>query len=313
MGDPILTGVTLVRDSFGDPRFEYLAALCGLADADHARGKMARLWSVCTALESDTPPLSRIIVCLGPRGPEALIETDLGERAEGGLVRVKGCELHDWYKKQRHAAGGKARIATAARDPKTGQLQRASSGSPADRQRATSDHQQGPAQDQGSGSDPDPEIDPVGGVVEILGPRAPTLPAQRLRRTPTGDLIPDGWEPKPSTETADAERDAIAAGVVIAFARRKFVEKSRDRARTSHDWDAAYRTFLAVEWATPPQIRDAMTRKERAATAAAARDRERTERTENDRRAAADLESVRRAAKSALENNFRLPDGKATG
>ena len=40
--------VRIEDDAFSDTRYDLLARYGGLADADHARGKMARIWRQCT-------------------------------------------------------------------------------------------------------------------------------------------------------------------------------------------------------------------------------------------------------------------------
>lgn len=104
--------------AFTDERFAVLAALCGLADADHARGKMARLWRQCT--DKHVYSLSRpmIDVVLGPGGAQKLIDADLGE-VDGELVRVRGTDGRiEWLEEKRagSVAGGKARAAKAKRE-----------------------------------------------------------------------------------------------------------------------------------------------------------------------------------------------------
>lgn len=65
--------------AFDDDRFARLALLCGLADNDHARGKVERLWDVCTRTQHYT--VSQLVVqsILGPRGVEGLLGAELGE------------------------------------------------------------------------------------------------------------------------------------------------------------------------------------------------------------------------------------------
>lgn len=65
--------------AFDDDRFARLAVLCGLADNDHARGKVERLWDVCTRTQHYT--VSQLVVqsILGPRGVEGLLGAELAE------------------------------------------------------------------------------------------------------------------------------------------------------------------------------------------------------------------------------------------
>lgn len=101
-----MPAVRIEEEAFGDERYDDLAAAAGLADADHARGKMARLWRQCT-LEG-TYALHRITVerVLGPKAIEALTFARLGELLDDGRVRVRGTEGRiEWLEKVR--AGGK--------------------------------------------------------------------------------------------------------------------------------------------------------------------------------------------------------------
>ncbi len=118
--------VTIHHKAFGDRRIAYLGELAGYNQAE-ALGRMAMLWSLCTELQTDTPSDIEIKSCLGTKGPEALLESELGERDPGGRVRVKGCDGRiEWYgeREVRQVAGGKARASTAQRNPANGQLMR---------------------------------------------------------------------------------------------------------------------------------------------------------------------------------------------
>lgn len=100
-------------EAFSDVRFEVLATLCQLADADHARGKMQRLWRQCTAIGSYVLPESIVCAVLGSNGATALVESRLGEQVDGG-IRIRGTRGRiEWLKKLRKNAqkGGKARAA----------------------------------------------------------------------------------------------------------------------------------------------------------------------------------------------------------
>lgn len=103
--------VRVEDDAFKDERFEVLARVAGLADADHARGKMLRVWRQCTA--QNTHVLSEAIVCgvLGQNGAEALVQSELGERVEGG-IRIRGTSGRiEWLEKLRKNGkkGGRAK------------------------------------------------------------------------------------------------------------------------------------------------------------------------------------------------------------
>lgn len=66
-----------------DGRFGRLAELLGLADADHARGKVEHLWMACTTRGETDLPQWLVEQKLGPRGPEALVESGLARWGRG--------------------------------------------------------------------------------------------------------------------------------------------------------------------------------------------------------------------------------------
>jgi hypothetical protein len=105
MGAP----VRLEDAAFGDARIETLGQIAGY-NRYEALGRMAHLWRWCT--DRATYVVSEAVVrgCLGPQGVEALLESDLGERVEGG-IRVRGTVGRvEWLDVKRKAgqAGGEA-------------------------------------------------------------------------------------------------------------------------------------------------------------------------------------------------------------
>lgn len=112
-----MPSVRIEDDAFGDLRFDVLAAEAGLADADHARGKMVRLWRQCTAENVHTLPEAVVISVLGERGVSALIVARLGEKTSHG-VRIKGTKGRiEWLATLRKngAKGGRPKVS----NPKT--------------------------------------------------------------------------------------------------------------------------------------------------------------------------------------------------
>ena len=96
-----MAAVRTESDAFGDVRYERLARLAGLADADHARGKMARLWRQCTMEKRYVLPIEDVIEVLGERAIAALTESRLGEEVDGG-VRIRGTKGRiEWLDKLR--------------------------------------------------------------------------------------------------------------------------------------------------------------------------------------------------------------------
>jgi uncharacterized phage protein (TIGR02220 family) len=85
--------VRIEGEAFGDERYDDLAEAAGLIDADHARGKMLRIWRQCTIEQTETLMGSTIARILGPNGVEALVVSRLGERIGGknsDKIRIKG-------------------------------------------------------------------------------------------------------------------------------------------------------------------------------------------------------------------------------
>lgn len=84
--------------AFHDHRFETLAKLLDLADADHARGKVERLWLQCTREGRFTLAEHEILAVLGHSGVIAIISARLGRRTRGGIY-LKGTRGRiEWYK-----------------------------------------------------------------------------------------------------------------------------------------------------------------------------------------------------------------------
>jgi hypothetical protein len=98
--------VTIHHSAWSDSRYDVLASCIGL-DKYAVIGRMARLWSECTDLETDTPAEYIVIGCIGSDlACEALIKSGLAEKTASG-IRIKGChERIGWLKKKR--ASGKA-------------------------------------------------------------------------------------------------------------------------------------------------------------------------------------------------------------
>lgn len=139
-----------------DPRYATLALLLGLADADHATGKMLRLYAWQTENYTDESPTysvhRSIIIGIFQRidSPERLVDADLAELEADGRFRIKGGRDDRgrsridwlWREREQRRAAGKARAAGA----------RSAGGRwsspPADDQREASGPPDGPAADQ---------------------------------------------------------------------------------------------------------------------------------------------------------------------
>ena len=94
--------VRIEDEAFSDRRYARLAKEAGLADADHARGKMAVLWRQCTIEQRHHLPVADVLDVLGERGVDALVASRLGE-LEGDLVRICGTSGRiEWLDKLRN-------------------------------------------------------------------------------------------------------------------------------------------------------------------------------------------------------------------
>lgn len=103
--------VRVDAEAFMDERFVTLARLAGLADADHARGKMLRLWRQCTDRNTSVLTVETVESVLGANASESLVKSDLGELVEGG-IRIRGTSGRiEWLENLRKNGkkGGKAK------------------------------------------------------------------------------------------------------------------------------------------------------------------------------------------------------------
>lgn len=111
--------VNVKTKALSDNRFATVARICGLADADHARGKMLHLWEQCTQEQTYTLTDDDVVSVLGERAVEALVRARLGEAVAGG-VRIRGTEGRIEWLGERHVlatTAGKVRAKTAVRGP----------------------------------------------------------------------------------------------------------------------------------------------------------------------------------------------------
>lgn len=314
--DPIMAGVTLAAGAFGDPRFEYFAELMGYADADHARGKLAKLVSRATALKTDGyVPIKVVVYCLGQKAIGAIVEADLGELVEeGDVMRLKGSVRTEWMADQpeRGTAGGTTRAQTAPR--KGGRFVKSTTNPPATTSEPPSDQQDG---DAGDSLDQQPPASPDQDQDQDL-PDTHTVSSLRLVPEPSdhggGDqaqptALPDGWQPHDTDANLNAEVDATRRGVVVRpFALTKFLERSRAQRVVAVDWDAQWRLFLLSEFPTAERVRASLVEQRKGARAVLDRERvaDATERT----RAEADREEVQREWQRLKETGFRFTGGR---
>ena len=104
--------VRVEDEAFSDRRYNRLARYAGLADADHARGKLLVLWRQCTIEQRYVLPADDVRDVLGENGVEALVRANLGEVVDGVGVRIKGAQGRiEWLEKLRENGkkGGRPR------------------------------------------------------------------------------------------------------------------------------------------------------------------------------------------------------------
>lgn len=199
---------TAVADN--DGRFGRLAQLLGLADADHARGKVEHLWVACTTRGETALPRWLVEKHLGELGPEALISAELARWSRGRgdsktrTLYICGAEKRClWLRinQEQSSKGGKARALNTSRvaGKFTSRLAEISTSPPAP----------APA--------PSEEESPVA----TSAPDAPAEPAIRSRRPKK--------EPNPAHHTT----------------RLLFEQRFRDSYKYEHTWSARYAKNLS--------------------------------------------------------------------
>jgi len=112
----VAVSVRIEDEAFSDRRYDVLARILGLPDADCARGKMAAVWRQCTQQQTHILSAEMVREILGDNGPEALVKSTLGETVEGG-IRIRGTKGRiEWLAKLRKSArkGGAARASQKA-------------------------------------------------------------------------------------------------------------------------------------------------------------------------------------------------------
>ncbi|MEO6601934.1 MAG: hypothetical protein ABIQ16_18795, partial [Polyangiaceae bacterium] len=211
-------------DAFKDERFGVLARLAGLADEDHARGKMLRVWRQCTAQATHVMSALIITGILGSNGVDALVQSGLGEVVSDG-VRICGTGGRiEWLGKLRKNGrkGGKAKAKQLASNSSGNSL------APQEQEKEQEKEQEP--------SFPEPGSESQG---------RPTKPSRRTRRS--GEVLRDpAWAPSAAHLSYAKELGVID------------VDLQAERFRNHHDakgsqfksWDAAFRTWLgnAIEF-----------------------------------------------------------------
>ena len=90
-----MAGITVAAEALHDIRFRRLARFLGLADSDHARGKLEHAWWLCLDRQTYTLPPGLVAEVMGfddvDRVVKALIDAELAELTPEGL-RLRGTE-----------------------------------------------------------------------------------------------------------------------------------------------------------------------------------------------------------------------------
>ena len=222
--------VRIEDEAFSDGRYAELAEYAGLADADHARGKMAQLWRQCTLEKRYTVSAFLVRQYLGPAGVSAIVRARLGEQLADDTVRIRGTKGRiEWLEKLR----------------KNGRK----GGRPAKYQKKPSGYSGGSPSGYSELNPPAPAPAPAHTEDRVAAPDG-ALPALKAKadkppREPRKNPYPPDWVP------TDAHR-AKALDLRIDIDREAEEFRSHHVARGNRfvNWDAAFTGWLskAAKW-----------------------------------------------------------------
>lgn len=243
-----------------DGRNKHLARLLGLADADHALIKVARIWGWQTmeTAKRGSPvvhaPEWVIENELGPCGVEALLKTGLAQQEPDGIY-MSGTRKPgriDWLLKNklRGSSGGRPpKLEVPANLPPTEALDACATGDDGtesgqidtpDAQVCT-EHDTSKLQVSVNETPAEPQPNPLISDLLALETSSPSQKRKRTRpkREPVEIPIPADWAPN-DTHARIAREEQVDIG--------RQAEMFRDHAlttsRVTADWDAAFRTWL---------------------------------------------------------------------
>lgn len=220
--------VRIEDEAFSDERFEDLAVVAGLADSDHARGKMARIWRQCTLEQRYVLPASIVSRILGDNGVNALIAARLGEKVDGG-IRIHGTRGRiEWLKKLRSNGKFGKRGGRPKKNPRG-----FSFGNPTEPMRVTKNAEKITP----------PAPAPVPTSAPVLFPD-PELDSTNPVKAKRAHAIPLGWTPAPAPPNLKAEKLATSRGVVVADELQAMHDWAAAKGETGKDWDARWRLWL---------------------------------------------------------------------
>lgn len=229
-------------------KFARLAKLLGLADADHALGRMTHLWMACTTRGETDLPQWLVEQVLGERGPDALVEVELARWARGRgdsktrRMYICGAKKHcTWMRRNQEQSpkGGRTRAENSSRVAGRFVADRAGENATPEPAPSPSPLPSFPSPDQDLGDAPaSPPLptEPSGPNPLTLqpSPARPPRPAKTQKRQ-----LPATWSPRPQ----ERER-ARAAGIDPDHEAERFRDHHTARANTMADWDAAFRTWI---------------------------------------------------------------------
>lgn len=246
-----MSSIRIESSAFGDDRFEMLARKAGLADADHARGKMARLWRTCTIEQRHILSIEEIELVLGERGPNALVASRLGEEARGG-IRICGTKGRiEWLGKLKENGKKGGRPTKTKRFPSgfEDETKEEPSGS-RDRNPLSPSLALSPSPSLAPVTAPDPVRENPEGEAEGSPPAShpPDPPApvlslvppepKRKRKAPEVPL-PADWAPN-----AKHRELARAFGKDLELEAERMRDRARAKAERFADWDARFNNWL---------------------------------------------------------------------
>lgn len=222
--------------AWGDGRNKHLARLLGLADADHALIKVARIWGWQTkqTAECGSPvyhaPEWVIENELGPQGVEALLKSGLGKQEPDGIY-MSGTRKPgriDWLLKNKLKGQKGGRPPEPEPEPEPEVLE----GTEPDKKEPEVLVSETPTEPQ-----PNP-------LLSSLFSQETSSPSQRRAKRPRRPAspeqpIPEGWAPNEThARLAREERVDLARQADL------FRDHAAATARLTADWDAAFRTWL---------------------------------------------------------------------
>jgi len=208
--------VRIEDEAFSDRRYDVLALMLGLPDADCARGKMAALWRQCTQQQTHILRAEMVCSVLGPNGPDALVKSELGVAVEGG-IRICGTKGRiEWLARLRKNGkkGGRPRKPTGNHLV----LRNTESGKP--------------------GANP-PAPAPAPAPAQIREDRNPAPPQSNLNQPTRKHRIPPDWQPRDEERQSASEK-----GLDCDAEASHFRDHHSAKGEPMLDWNAAFRTWL---------------------------------------------------------------------